>query len=290
MDIVIITDSSCDLPLDYIRDAKVSFLGLVSNFKGNDYVEDFGQTLSYKAFYDGIRNGEMPTTAQINSYRFFEEFKKHVKENKSIIYLAFSSALSGTYNSSLVAKSEILEKYPDADITIIDTRAASLGVGLIVYNAYEMLNNGSSKDEIINWVEDNKLKVNHWFTVDDLYHLKRGGRIPSTTAFIGTILDIKPILYVNDLGELIPITKVKSRKKAIRSLFDNFKKRVVNPEDQTIFISHGDCLDDALFLKSLIEKEFKVKGFKINFVGQAIGSHSGAGILALFFIGDNRSV
>ena len=158
MDIVIITDSSCDLPLDYIRDAKVSFLGLVSNFKGNDYVEDFGQTLSYKAFYDGVRNGEMPTTSQINSYRFFEAFEKHVKENKSIIYLAFSSALSGTYNSSLIAKSEILEKYPDADITIIDTRSASLGVGLIVYHAYEMLNNGCSKDEIIAWVEDNKLR------------------------------------------------------------------------------------------------------------------------------------
>ncbi|SUY44868.1 degV family protein [Clostridium putrefaciens] len=290
MDIVIITDSSCDLPLDYIRDAKVSFLGLVSNFKGNDYVEDFGQTLSYKAFYDGVRNGEMPTTSQINSYRFFEEFEKHVKENKSIIYLAFSSALSGTYNSSLIAKSEILEKYPDADITIIDTRSASLGVGLIVYHAYEMLNTGSSKDEIIAWVEDNKLKVNHFFTVDDLNHLKRGGRISPTSAFLGTILDIKPILYVNDLGELIPFTKVKGRKKAIRTLFDTFKDRVVNPEDQMIFISHGDCLDDALFLKSLIEKEFKVKGFKINFVGQAIGSHSGPGTLTLFFIGNNRSL
>ncbi|MCB2287532.1 DegV family protein [Clostridium algidicarnis] len=290
MDIVIITDSSCDLPLDYIRDAKVSFLGLVSNFKGNDYVEDFGQTLSYKAFYDGVRNGEMPTTSQINSYRFFEAFEKHVKENKSIIYLAFSSALSGTYNSSLIAKSEILEKYPDADITIIDTRSASLGVGLIVYHAYEMLNNGCSKDEIIAWVEDNKLKVNHFFTVDDLNHLKRGGRISPTSAFVGTILDIKPILYVNDLGELIPFTKVKGRKKAIRTLFDTFKDRVVNPEDQIIFISHGDCLDDALFLKSLIEREFKVKGFKINFVGQAIGSHSGPGILTLFFIGNNRSL
>lgn len=290
MDIVIITDSSCDLPLDYIRDAKVSFLGLVSNFKGNDYVEDFGQTLSYKAFYDGVRNGEMPTTSQINSYRFFEAFEKHVKENKSIIYLAFSSALSGTYNSSLIAKSEILEKYPDADITIIDTRSASLGVGLIVYHAYEMLNNGCSKDEIIAWVEDNKLKVNHFFTVDDLNHLKRGGRISPTSAFVGTILDIKPILYVNDLGELIPFTKVKGRKKSIRTLFDNFKDRVVNPEDQIIFISHGDCLDDALFLKSLIEREFKVKGFKINFVGQAIGSHSGPGILTLFFIGNNRSL
>lgn len=290
MDIVIITDSSCDLPLDYIRDAKVPFLGLVSNFKGNDYVEDFGQTLSYKAFYDGVRNGEMPTTSQINSYRFFEAFEKHVKENKSIIYLAFSSALSGTYNSSLIAKSEILEKYPDADITIIDTRSASLGVGLIVYHAYEMLNTGSSKDEIIAWVEDNKLKVNHFFTVDDLNHLKRGGRISPTSAFVGTILDIKPILYVNDLGELIPLTKVKGRKKAIRTLFDTFKDRVVNPEDQMIFISHGDCLDDALFLKSLIEREFKVKGFKINFVGQAIGSHSGPGILTLFFIGNNRSL
>lgn len=290
MDIVIITDSSCDLPLDYINDAKVLSLGLISTFKDKDYAEDFGQTLSYKEFYEGVRQGEMPTTSQINSYRFVEEFEKHVEQGKSIIYLAFSSALSGTYNSSLIAKNEVLEKYPNADITIIDTRSASLGVGLIVYYAYEMLKKGCSKDEIVNWVENNKLKVNHLFTVDDLNHLKRGGRISSTSAFVGTILDIKPVLHVNDLGELIPFTKVKGRKKAIRTLFDNLKNRIVNPEDQTIFISHGDCLDDALFLKSLIEKEFNVKGFKINYVGQAIGSHSGPGTLALFFIGHNRDI
>ncbi|MBU5593419.1 DegV family protein [Clostridium sp. MSJ-4] len=289
MNIVIITDSSCDLPLDYITENKIPALGLVCNFKGKDYIEDFGKTLDHKEFYNKVREGEMPTTSQINSYRFVEEFEKHIKDGKSIIYLGFSSALSGTYNSALIAREEVLERYPNADITVIDTRSASMGVGLIVHYAYDMLNNGFSKEEIVNWVEDNKLRVNHWFTVDDLHHLKRGGRVSSASAIVGTLLNIKPVLHVNNEGQLIPVSKVKGRKKAIRTLLDNLKAHIVEPENQTIFISHGDCEEDALYLKSLIEKEYNVKGFKINFVGPVIGSHSGPGTLALFFIGDTRN-
>lgn len=288
MNTVIITDSSCDLPLEYIEKNNIPTLGIVCNFKGKDYIEDFGKTLTYEEFYSAVRAGELPSTSQINSFRFVEEFEKYIKEGKSVIYLAFSSGLSGTYNSSLIAREEVIEKYPDADITIIDTRSASMGVGLIVYYAYEILKNGGSKEEIVNWVENNKLKVNHWFTVDDLHHLKRGGRVSATSAAIGTILDIKPVLNVDNDGHLIPITKVKGRKKSIKALFERFQNHVVNPEEQTIFISHGDCLDEALSLKAMIEKEYKVKGFMINHIGQAIGSHSGPGTIALFFIGENR--
>lgn len=290
MNTVIITDSCCDLPLKYIEENSISALGIICNFKGKDFIEDFGKTIPYDEFYREVRNGEMPTTAQINSYRFVEEFKKHVDAGKSIIYLAFSSALSGTYNSALIAKEEILSENPNADISVIDTRSASMGEGLIVYYAVEMLKNGASKEEIVHWVESNKLKINHWFTVDDLNHLKRGGRVSAASAAIGTILDIKPILNVNDEGKLIPISKVKGRKKAIKTLSEKFTNHAVDPENQMVFISHGDCLQEALILKEIIEKEHGVKSFMINHIGPVIGSHSGPGTIALFFIGENRSV
>ena len=290
MNTVIITDSCCDLPLKYIEENSISALGIICNFKGKDYIEDFGKTIPYDEFYREVRNGEMPTTAQINSYRFVEEFKKHVDAGKSIIYLAFSSALSGTYNSALIAKEEILSENPNADISVIDTRSASMGEGLIVYYAMEMLKNGASKEEIVHWVENNKLKINHWFTVDDLNHLKRGGRVSAASAAIGTILDIKPILNVNDEGKLIPISKVKGRKKAIKTLAEKFSNHAVDPKNQMVFISHGDCLQEALILKDIIENEHGVKSFMINHIGPVVGSHSGPGTIALFFIGENRNV
>lgn len=287
--IIIMTDSSCDLPLEYIKTNNIPYLGIACNFKGQEYLEDFGKTLKYKEFYAAVREGEMPTTAQINSYRFSEEFKKYAKEGKSVIYLAFSSALSGTYNSALVAREEVLEDYPQADITVIDTKAASMGVGLIVHHAYELLKKGASKDEIIKWVEDNKLKAIHWFTVDDLNHLKRGGRISAAAAAVGSLLAIKPVMHVNDAGQLIPVSKAKGRKKSIKELFENLEKHIVNPEEQVIFISHGDCIEDAETLASMIREKYAVKDIIINFIGPAIGSHSGPGTLALFFLGDTRN-
>ena len=286
--LVILTDSSCDLPLQFIKDNNIPYLGICLNFKGKEYVEDFGQTLTYKEFYNEVRKGEMPSTAQVNAYRFAEEFKKHVKEGKSIIYLGFSSALSGTFNSSLIARDEVLQEYPEADITVIDTKSASMGEGLLVYYAYELLNKGATKEEIISWVQDNIPKTIHWFTVDDLNHLKRGGRVSATTAAIGTLLSIKPVLHVNDSGQLINVSKAKGRKKAIKELFSNFEKHVVNPKDQVIFISHGDCLEEAESLASMIRENYEVRDIIINPVGPVIGSHSGPGTIALFFLGDTR--
>ncbi|WP_040215140.1 DegV family protein [Clostridium polynesiense] len=286
--IIIMTDSSCDLPLKFIKDNNIPYLGIACNFRGEEYFEDFGETLGYKEFYDAVREGEMPTTSQINSYRFSEEFKKFAKEGKTVIYLAFSSALSGTYNSALIAREEVLEEYPEADITVIDTKSASMGVGLLVYYAYELLNKGASKDEIINWVENNKLKTIHWFTVDDLNHLKRGGRISAAAAAVGSLLGIKPVLHVNDAGQLIPVSKAKGRKKSIKELAENLEKHIINPEEQVIFISHGDCLEDAELLSSMIKEKYAVKDIIINNIGPVIGAHSGPGTIALFFLGDNR--
>lgn len=288
METVLIIDCCCDLPIEYVEKNNVELLSLTVNINGKEYKDNLGKSLSYKDFYLAVRNGAMPSTSQINVFDFEKEFRKHVSLGKAIIYIAFSSALSGTYNSACIAKENILEEYKDADITIIDSRCASLGEGLLDYYAIEMLKNGASKEEIVNWVEENKLKVNHWFTVDDLNHLKRGGRVSGTAAAIGTILDIKPIMHVDDEGKLIPVTKVKGRKKSIKTLAEELNKRIINPEEQIIFISHGDCIEDAKFLEKLILEKHKVKDVIINNIGPIIGSHAGPGTVAVFFIGEKR--
>lgn len=285
---VIVTDSCCDLPLSYLKENNIDAPGLNVNYKGSVFEDDLGQTVKYDKFYKEVRNGELPSTSQINPSVFEDIFERYAKDNIPVIYIGFSSALSGCVNSALIAKSTIEDKFNNADITVIDTKSASLGEGLIVHHAIEMLKSGCEKDDIVSWIENNKLKVNHWFTVDDLFHLKRGGRVSSTAAVIGTILNIKPVLHVDNEGRLIPVTKVKGRKKSITAMFEKLKEMIVNPESQTVFISHGDCIEDAEYLKGLILSEFKVKDVIINYVGPGIGAHSGPGTLALFFIGNKR--
>lgn len=264
-------------------------IGLICNFKGKEYIEDSGKSISYHDFYESIRNGEMPTTSQINSYRFYEVFEKYVKENTSIIYISFSSALSGTYNSSLLAKEDILEVYPNADISIINSLSASLGVGLLVYEACKLKEKGASKEEVVNYLEDTKYKVNHIFTVDDLNHLKRGGRISPAVAAIGTLLQVKPILYVSNDGTLNNFGKVKGRKKSLKALFNKLEENMNIEENETIFISHGDCIEDAEKLKEMINEKYDFEVI-INYIGLAIGSHAGPNTLALFFKGENRNI
>jgi DegV family protein with EDD domain len=288
MKTVILTDSCCDLPIDFVKENNIEVMPLRVNIKGKEIKDDLGQSIEYKAFYDMIREGEMPSTSQVNAYEFTEAFEKYSNQGYSIIYIGFSSALSGCVNSARIAKENVEGEISSADITIIDTKCASMGLGLVVYYAASMLKNGASKDEVVAWIEDNKLKVNHWFTVDDLNHLKRGGRVSSTAAIVGTMLNIKPILHVDDEGRLIPVSKVKGRKKSIKGLQESLKERIINPEEQTIFISHGDCLSEAEHLKDLILDEVQVKEVIINNVGPAVGSHSGPGTIALFFIGESR--
>jgi DegV family protein with EDD domain len=288
MDTVLIIDSCSDLPYEFISQNSLIALNLTFHFKDSEYKDDFGKTISYKEFYTAVRGGEMPTTSQINVNTFEEEFKKHVKENKPIIYIGFSSALSGCVNSATVARENILEEFKDADITVIDSKSASLGYGMLVYYAVQMRDRGSSKDEIVNWIETNKLKMNHWFTVDDLHHLKRGGRVSGAAAVIGTFLDIKPVLHVDNEGRLIPVTKVRGRKKSIEALFEKMKERIMKPEEQVIAISHGDCIEDVEYLKNLINDKLQVKDIIVNNVGPVIGAHSGPGTVALFFLGYER--
>lgn len=285
---VLLIDSSSDLPAGYVENNEFHVLGLTCIFKGKEYEDDFGKTLEYKYFYNAMREGEVPTTSQINTYRFEEVFRKYAKEGKPVIYIGFSSALSGCVSAAMTAKDNVLKEFGDADITVIDTKSASLGEGLLVYYACEMLKEGSTKQEIVDWIENNKLKVNHWFTVEDLVYLKRGGRLSAASTVIGTILDIKPVMHVDNEGRLIPVTKVKGRKKSLKALAEKLEESIVRSEEQIIAISHGDCIEDVEYLKDLILKRCQVKDIIINNVGPVIGSHSGPGTVALFFMGDGR--
>lgn len=287
---VIFTDSAADLPKKLVKDLDINYLGLICNIDNKEYIDSIDSELTPKDFYNKLREGIMPSTSQINSFRFIEAFEEYVKQGISVLYLSFSSALSGTYNSSLIAKEELLEKYKDADIRIIDTKAACLGQGLLVYYAAKMRKDGKSIDEVYSWVEKNKNNLCHYFTVDSLDHLKRGGRISSTAAAIGSLLNIKPMLYVNDKGELCNFAKAKGRKKSLKMLFQEFEKHIVNPEDQTIFIAHSDCVEDAETLASMIREKYNVQDILIDYIGIVIGSHTGVGTLTLFFLGDTKEI
>ena len=290
IEIIIITDSNCDLPVDYINQNNVHVIPFTFYLNNKDYIDDFGKSIGYKEFYNKIRMGGMPTTSQITAYTFEGEFRKFTSKGYSIIYIGFSSGLSETYNNAVMARKALLEEDSSIDITLIDSKSATVGQGLIVFYACEMLKQGKSKQEIVEWIENNKLKVNHWFTIDCLEHLKRGGRISTASATIGTLLDVKLVLNVGNDGRLNIIKKVRGRKKSIRTLVEEFKARVVNPEEQTIFISHGDCAEHTEYLKKLLMSEVKVKSVIINYSGPVIGAHTGPGMICISFIGRDRTI
>ncbi|NYB72874.1 DegV family protein [Sedimentibacter hydroxybenzoicus DSM 7310] len=287
MKIKIITDSCCDLSYDYIKENKLEVIPFPYSIDGNEYVDDFGKSLSYSDFYNELRSGRMPSTSQISVYTFEKIFKHYVSEGYSVIYLGFSSALSQTFNNSITARNTIQEEIPGADITLIDTKSASVGLGAIVFYANELLKQGKTKNEIINWVEENKLKSNHWFIIDSLDHLKRGGRISAASAAVGTILDVKPILNLDDEGRLNVVQKVRGRKKSIKALLDVLQY-IKEPQEQTLFINHGDCMKEAEQLRELVLKEVNVKDVVINYVGPIIGSHTGPNMLCMVFMGEKR--
>lgn len=285
---VIIGDSCSDLPKEIIEGYNIPFVSLTYNFKGQQYNDDFGCSMAYSDFYQAVRAGEMPTTSQTNIHILTNLFEEYVQKGNSIIYISFSSALSNTFHNAVIARNIVLEEFPEGDITIIDSRSASLGEGLLLYYALEMLNKGATKGDIVDWLENHKLRMNHLFTVEDLDYLKRGGRVSGAAAFVGTVLNIKPVLHVDNQGRLIPLIKVRGRKKSLKVLVEMMEENIIDPEEQTIAISHGDALEDALYLKELILEKFKVKEIIINHVGPVIGAHSGPGTIALFFLGGNR--
>ncbi|WP_392888994.1 DegV family protein [Eubacterium limosum] len=290
MKTIIITDSNCDLNEEYLNENMIPVIPFHFNLNGKDYIDDFGRSISHKEFYDKLRKGEMSTTAQITPFTYEEVFKRYVLEGYSIIYIGFSSKLSGSFNNSLLAQKSVLEELPSADITVIDSKSASIGQGMLVCQANDLLKQGKTKYEIIEWIENTKRNVNHWFTIDSLEHLKRGGRITSANAAIGSLLSVKPVLNMLNDGSLNVEDKVRGRKKSLRFIYEEYKKRVVNPEKQTIFIAHGDCREDAEYLKTLVMNGTNPKKIEINQLGPIIGSHTGPGAVVLTFIGEKREV
>lgn len=288
MGIKIITDSSCDLPREYVDDNNIEVISLVLNLNGQIIKDDLGKTLSYKDFYQKMRDGATPTTSQVNAHEFEEAFIKHIKNGDSIIYISISASLSGTFNSANIAKNNLLEEYPEAKIELVDSLSASIGQGLLVLKACEMRDNGASIEEIVEWIEENKRKVIHTILIDDLNHLKRGGRISGATATIGGLLNIKPSAYLDDEGKLAQGEKIKGKKKALRFLANEVKERAIDSENEVLYICHGDCQEEAESLRDIIEQEIKFKNVIINYIGNVIGAHTGPGALAVIFLGKNR--
>ncbi len=288
-DYVIITDSTTDLTQELINELDITVIPMEFNIDGKVYLNYSDERdISYKEFYDFLRNGKNSTTSLINTTTFTELFELILEDGKDILYIAFSSGLSGTYNSSCIAAQMLSEKYTDSKIYTVDSLSASMGEGLLVYHAAKKKKEGMNIDELKDWVENNKLNLCHWFTVDDLHHLKRGGRLSSAAAIVGTMLNIKPVLNVDNEGHLIPVEKVRGRKLSITAMLKMMEKTAINPEEQTIFISHGDCLEEAEFLANLVKEKLNVKDIKMNYIGPVIGSHSGPGTIALFFLGTER--
>lgn len=288
MGIKIITDSACDLTTNYIKNNNIGLLSLILNLNGQAIKDDLGETLSYKDFYNKMREGATPTTSQINAHEFEEEFIKYIKNGDSIIYISLSSNLSGTFNSANIAKNNLMDEYPNANIYLVDSLSVSVGQGLLVAKACEMRDSGIGAEEIVNWLEENKRKVIHSILIDDLNHLKRGGRISGATAAIGGLLNIKPTLFLDDEGKLIQGEKIKGKKKALRFLVNEVREKAVDTENEILYICHGDCLEEAETLRDMILEEVKFKNVIINYVGNVVGAHAGPGVLAAVFLGSNR--
>ncbi|MGN8967614.1 DegV family protein [Intestinimonas sp. HCP28S3_D6] len=286
-DYVIVTDSSADLPDSLVKELGVEVLPLSFTVQGktyHNYPDD--REMAPKVFYKMLRDGEMATTSAVNVAEYTAMLEPLLQAGKDILVLAFSSGLSTTYQSSVIAVNELAEQYPDRKIYTVDTLCASMGQGLLVWHAVQEQKRGQSIEAVRDWVEENKLHLCHWFTVDDLHFLKRGGRISAATAVVGTMLSIKPVLHVDDEGHLISMGKARGRGASLTALVDHMEKTVTDVD--TVFISHGDCLADAEKVAADVKKRFGTKDVVINNVGPVIGAHSGPGTLALFFLGTKR--
>lgn len=283
----ILTDSCSDLSDDLVVSLNVSVVPMQVNFRGTFFEEGDG-FISLPDLYAALRAGEVSTTSAINPDRWGREMEQILQKGEDVLVLAFSSGLSTTYHSAALAAEEMAEKYPDRKIRVVDTLCASMGQGLLVWYAAKKRDDGLTLDEAADWVENNKLHLCHWFTVDDLMYLKRGGRVSAATALVGTMLNIKPVLHVDDEGHLINVSKVRGRKASLDALVAKFAALGKDYDNETVFISHGDCLEDAKYVERVVKEKYGVKNVFINYVGAVIGSHSGPGTMTLFFMGDHR--
>ncbi|MDD6886870.1 MAG: DegV family protein [bacterium] len=284
----IMTDSSCDLPASLAAELELTVLPLTVTIDGKSYTNFLDEReITFKDCYAALREGCEAKTAAANVDAFEQAMEPILQAGEDILYLGFSSALSSTYNAGALAAEQLSEKYPDRKILTVDTLSASMGQGLLVYLTVQQKRAGATIEEARDYAEKNKYHLCHWFTVDDLHHLHRGGRVSATSAVLGTVLNIKPVLHMDDEGRLIFMEKVRGRRASIKRILEKMRETAIEPEKQIVFMSHGDCIEDAEYLASRVREEWNVE-VVINYVGPVIGSHSGPGTLALFFLGTER--
>lgn len=286
---VIMTDSCCDMTAAMARELELSVLPL-SLHMGDAVYRNWldGRDIAFPDFYSRVRRGEDATTAAVSVGDFEGEMRRILRSGRDVLCINFSSALSTTYQSAVIAAREAVEEFPEGTVHVVDSLCASLGQGLLVWLCVQEKRRGRTLEEVRTFAEETKGRICHWFTVDDLNHLKRGGRISAATALFGTMLSIKPVMHVDDGGHLVPVGKARGRRASLLALVDEMEKTAIDPKNQTVFISHGDCLEDAEFLAEEIRRRLGTETIHINYVGPVIGSHSGPGTMALFFLGKTR--
>lgn len=282
----IITDSCCDFTKEMYEKLGLAVVPLMVNFRGQTYPDRNDESL--KDMYAGLRAGEVATTSAANPGQWQELMEPYLQKGEDLLVLAFSSGLSTTYQSASMAADELRTLYPDRTISVVDSLCASLGEGLLAYYACKKRDEGMPLRELTQWLLDNRLHLCHWFTVDDLMYLKRGGRVSAATAIVGTMLSIKPVLHVDNEGHLINVGKARGRKASIQAMAKKVAELGAGFDNATMFISHGDCPEDAEYLATLLKEQYGAREVYINYVGAVIGSHSGPGTLALFFMGEHR--
>ena len=288
-DFCIMTDSSCDLPAELADELRLLVVPLslrIGDETFRNYLD--GREISFKDFYNRVRGGEMPTTSAVSVGDFESAMRPELEKGRDVLCLAFSSGLSTTCQSAMIAAEHLREEYPERRVEVVDSLSASGGQGLYVYLCAKERENGKSFEEVLKFARDMVPHMCHWFTVDDLHHLKRGGRISAATALFGSMLSIKPVMHVDDAGKLVNMEKARGRKAAIASLIDHMAATARDPVHDPVFITHGDCLDDAEFLASEVKRRFGTEKVFISYVGPVIGSHTGCGVLTLFFYGEPR--
>ncbi len=287
-DFIIMSDTTCDLPDNYLSQYNIPILPLRYTLGDTTYGSELN--MEYSEFYKRMRNGELPTTSACNPDDAETCFRRYLDQGKDILHISFSSALSSSYNTCAIVARDLSSEYPNNKIIVIDSKCASMGEGLYVDKAVKLRNDGFSIEDTAAWLEEHKLNFCHQFTVDDLHNLYRGGRVSKATAIVGTLINVKPILHVDDEGRLIPLSNVRGRKRSLTTLVDNMEKSMstYNGDKSTVFIGHGDCIEDAEFVANLVKERFGITDIMINFISPTIGTHSGPGTLALFFMGTTR--
>lgn len=289
MSFALLTDSCCNLTDELIDQLDITVLSMTVRNKTEEFISYVkGEKTDNKKFYTMLRAGDVLVTSALNAELCRSAFEEVLSRGEDVLYVAFSSALSGTYNIAQMMADELKIKYPDRRVVVLDSRCASMGEGLFVYYAGMLRKEGKTLDETVTWLLEHRGNLCHWFTVEDLMFLKRGGRISAATAIVGTALGIKPVMHVDDEGRLINVEKARGRKKSLTALVDHMEQTVIDPENQVVFVAHGDCEEDADFVVQEIRRRMKVKDIVVNYIDPVIGAHSGPGTVALFFLGIKR--